>query len=305
MVELEKLPNGNLGTEAAKRELFATLIERGRVWTNCEPSKVNPATGGVVLKTDEPIPNGITPNMTLHAVEEEDVEKGGRYLGEFKVTDVDDKTRTVGLTPTRSLNAGELQRLAKSTGKGRWTMYEVMPVDKHEPLSGLSRQELKELLPANSVAEYEKDGQAAAPGDPEDRVDKKSGKYVRQLRDYEAIFENGYLQRSLFADQYEAAQRDQKYLDDSLAAAHEQENAQNKEIATLTIDRDAVRREATAVAVHLAALKQKVAAIEQDVVRKIAANLALAGEIAETQLEHRAAHRRATRSLAQRGPGAG
>ena len=91
-------------------------------------------------------------------------------------------------------------------------MYEVMPVDKHEPFAGMSKQELKELLPANSLAEYEKDGQDWAPGDPVER--KKDGKYVRRLRDYEAIFENAHLQRSLFADLYEAAQRDQQYMDD-------------------------------------------------------------------------------------------
>ncbi len=219
LVEADKLPNGNLGTDAARRELYSVLIGRGRVWNNCEPAKVDRATGHVKLKTDQPVApvafGGIAPHMTLHAVEEADVQNGGRYLGEFKVVQVIDKERTVELAPTRSLDADELTRLARS--KGPWTMYEVMPVDKHEPFAGLNPQELKELLPASSLAEYEKDGQDAAPGDPEERV--RGGKYVRRLRDYGAIYENAHLQRSLFTDVYESALRDQQYMDEALASA--------------------------------------------------------------------------------------
>ncbi len=73
----------------------------------------------------------------------------------------------------------------------------------------------------------------------------------------------------------------------------------------MKIDLAAVKREADAVSVHLAAVKRKLAAIEEDVVGKIAANLALAREIAKTQLDVARRIDDRTRSIARRAPGAG
>ena len=208
LVEKKKLDNGNLGTKFAREELlYRVLPGRGAVWEDCVPLTIRP-DGQVTLTTERP--TGITDKKLLYIVEEADVRKGGRYLGEFKVTGVAEKK--IALEPTRKLDKDELARLAQS--KGPWRMYETMPVDKHETFEGLNKEQLAALLPASSLAEYEKDGKPAAPSDNPHRVDANKN-YSRMLRDYEAIYRDYRLRQARFADPREAAQRDRKYMQEA------------------------------------------------------------------------------------------
>ncbi len=298
LVEAAKLDNGNLGTAQAKRELYRVLLGRGRVWNNCA-HVVNPQTGGVTLTTDMPIPNGISAAMIVYVMEEEDVQKGGRYLGEFKVEGVAEKR--VALMPTRKLDADQSQRLSRS--KSPWTLYEIMPIDKHETFVDMEKDERKGLLPKDSLPEYDKDGKDAVAGEDPHRVDGK-GKYVRLLRDYDAIFKYYYLQRALYADLYEAADRDRQYMEETLADAKVQEAFHEKELADLKVDRKRALWEKQNAAYHLSALRQKLAAIEADVVRVLEDNLNKAKEIADSQLEAARRVDERTRTIARRGLGA-
>ena len=80
-------------------------------------------------------PHGIADKTILHVFEKNDVQKGGRYLGEFKV---------VGVTPTtwpstyaQALGA-QLQHLAQS--KGPWVLFARLPLDSHERPCRFERQ---------------------------------------------------------------------------------------------------------------------------------------------------------------------
>ena len=52
--------------------------------------KLNPqdGTAEITVTIDHPDPNGIAENTVLYGFEEADVQSKGRYLGEFKVTNV-------------------------------------------------------------------------------------------------------------------------------------------------------------------------------------------------------------------------
>ena len=126
---------GQVGIRQASIELDTVLLERRRVWTNCE-AKPRVGAADVNVTIDKPDPPGIAENTVLYAFEETPVDKRGRYLGEFKVTKAVGKDVT--LTPTSILNARELDRLAVATKP--WILYEVMPSDSRVAFAGLTNR---------------------------------------------------------------------------------------------------------------------------------------------------------------------
>ena len=277
------LDQKNLGIARAKRELHRLLLGRGRVWNNCAAAfNNNPESPKIAVTTDPSIPNGITVNMTMYAVQDDDLRdaKKSHYMGEFRVEQVGDRSKIV-LAPAQALDKDDLQRLSDSTGA--WSLYEVLPADRHDIFRGLSRDELEQLLPKESLAEYEKDGQPAAASDPEDRV--VHGKYVRQLRDYELWFNRYDAHRSEFLDRIEAVERNRRFIDDAHAEAQRQVQLAKKEQGELNAQVEVARREAEYVQGRLAAIEQALAAAQNDVQAMIDKNLSLAKEIAKTQWE--------------------
>ncbi len=113
------------GIERLRLDLHKLLIDRGRVWYNCSPEDVEPQTGKVAVKTDQPAQHKIADNTILYVFDETDLQDGGQYLGEFKVTAVAE--RQVAIEPAMKLTDDELKRLADS--RGPWTLYEIMPID--------------------------------------------------------------------------------------------------------------------------------------------------------------------------------
>ena len=85
-----------------------------------------------------------------------------------------------------------------------------MPQDSHEIFAALSDAEKKALLPADSVAEYLKDGRPAAKDDPKECV--VDGKYVRPLRDYDVLFRADQEKRILLTDSTVAATWDKNLV---------------------------------------------------------------------------------------------
>ena len=196
------------------------LLDRRRAWFKCDPRvKLNrdDGTAEITIIIDQPDPHGIAENTILYAFEEADVQKKGRYLGEFKVTKADEKQKQLVLAPTSRLTAREIDRL--EAAKRPWELYEIMPRDNHDIFASLSDEEKKAMLPADSLPEYLKDGKPAAKDDPEERVE--DGKYVRPLRDYQVLFSADRAERTLLADQIDAATRDKKLVEDALAEAKE------------------------------------------------------------------------------------
>lgn len=135
--KIEQVQKENEQTQAGVRqlrlELNKLLLDRRRAWFKCDPKiQVNRAdrTAVATVIIDQPDPSGIAANTILYAFEEADVQKQGRYLGEFKVTKTDEKQKQVVLAPTSLLTARELDRL--ETAKRPWALYEVMPRDNRQ-----------------------------------------------------------------------------------------------------------------------------------------------------------------------------
>jgi len=295
--------DGQMGIVRLRLELNKLLIDRGRVWYNCSPEQIDPATGGARVKTDLPDPHRIGVNTILYVFDETDLQDGGRYLGEFEVTDV--AQRQVALEPAMTFAPEELKRLAAS--KGPWTLYEIMPIDTRSVFAHLSEEEKRALLPDLTEEEYIKDGKPAEPDDPEDRVvevkDKDGNvverKYVRMLRDYEVLFKAYHLQRSILVDLFEASKRDKQYVDNAYADALKHQQFREDEVRKLKIEVAKYRRQRDAVAALLAIIQPRAEKMKEVVDLLIAANRATAAKIAKIQLEAARRIDARTRSMAQ------
>ena len=287
-----------LGIRWSEVRLHKLLSDRGRVWRNCQPRPgvqqgASPATAVAI---GEPNPHGIALKAILYAFEETPAEDGGRYVGEFVVTSVDDDNNQVVLTPTTTWSQKEAAYLAKSPGKGPWTLYDTMPLDSHDILADLDDDEKRAGLPESTVDEYIKDGQPAESGDPEELT--VDGKYVRRLRNFDVLFREFKNRCRTLADQFAVVTRDSVYLDAALANARGQVAFRKQEGAELTVERDGYRRDVSVQTSHQKVLQDKLTSIQKSIPRMIAANHALAAEISRIQLAARDRIDAKTRRLA-------
>ena len=141
---------GSTGLLRAKVDLYKILLGRGRVWDNCQPTKVDqdqdPVTKQprvlVTVQTSKPI----EADSVLYAFEDKPASEGGAYLGQFTVIQVGGNQ--VSLRPSVRLSDSELARVQKSQQDGTaWRLYELMPTDDLEVFADLTDDELKAMFP--------------------------------------------------------------------------------------------------------------------------------------------------------------
>jgi hypothetical protein len=301
-----------LKTEIAKEriELHHLLVDRPQVWPKCTAQvKVDDAkAAATILAGDLAVGHGIAANSTLYAFEEPAAGSPGRYLGEFNVTQAAEKQIT--LQSAYPLSPLEIKSLRES--RGLWTFYNVLPPDNHETFTQLTDEEKKAVLPAETLADYVKDGKPAGPQDPKERID-ANGNYVRQLRDYTEMLNYGRRQKTILFDEIEAVKRDKALVEESLADAQRQvQFAQNAigELKTLLAKKEKERDDVAKFDADkklaggvLKLLQDKLALIDEIVKRLIEENKAMAGQIAQKQWEATRMIDARIRAMAQNGGG--
>ncbi|MDZ7619879.1 MAG: hypothetical protein U1E05_23005 [Patescibacteria group bacterium] len=310
-----------MGIEQLRQELFALLVDRGRVWNNCEPENVLAETGQVRVKTDFPdednLPgrHGIHEKTVLHVFEEGDVEAplndgGGRYLGEFRVTEVADGM--VAMEPAMRMEKRELDRLSAS--RGPWSLYEVLPRDSHKVIRRMDKDYLRRVLPETVVNEYLYDGELMTKAKAEELglegkivnekraevADGEEGVYTRDLRDYRIAFNVFHRDRTLWHDRRESAELDKRYTEDAAADAAKQVAFRTSEVADLTAELGRFQRELAAVVAHEGAINGKLAELGRSATELVANNRAIASQIAQVQMEAQRRIDERTRRVAQR-----
>ncbi len=293
---------GKMGIRQVQMELDRLLLDRRRTWADCEPKvKIdrNAGTAEVTLTIEKPDPNGIADNTVLYAFDQAEVQKRGRYLGQFKVTKVAGKD--VILVPTSALSTRELDRLA--VAKQPWMLYEIMPQDSHEAFAGLSDEEKKAVLPPATLQEYLKDGKPAAKDDPPQRVE--DGKYVRQLRDYQVAFDADTDNRTLMDQQLKETTQDTALVKTALDQAQQQEAACKTDVAAAEQEKARICRERDVVGELAKKVSEKLAVVQAAISKLLVNNQAMAGQIAQQQLEAARRIDQRTRAMAQTGTGGG
>jgi hypothetical protein len=289
------------GVRQVRRDLHQLLVDRGRVWPHCvaKVGKPDNAKGlvDVSITAEASDPNSLANkgNMVVYAFAEAGAQEKppGEYLGEFRVTVGPDKQPL--LQSATMMTPRELERLSKT--KGPWILYEQMPRDKRSSFADLTDEQKNALLPAESVADYVKDGKPAAPDDPAERT--KGAKYERSLRDYRTLFhaDRGDWRRNL--DNVRATTQDREMIESALADAKRQLTADEKHVVEAKEKLTKYERERDIVKAHHEKLQVQLEAVRAEIANLLKANQAKADELARSQLDAKERIDRRVHSMVQ------
>ncbi len=163
------------GIRQLQQDLQKLAMDRGGVIYGVP---VDGVTDGVVQLTLASPTHGLAPGMVAFVFSEVPKEEGGRYLGEFKVTEVGDDTTKVQIAPNLPLTPEQSERLAAATGP--LTMYMTMPIDDAAKFAKLEDEVRRGLLPESSLDAF--------------------SSADRKLYDYEQFFHEHFVQASLLSD---------------------------------------------------------------------------------------------------------
>ncbi|HEX5472108.1 MAG TPA: hypothetical protein VFW73_09485 [Lacipirellulaceae bacterium] len=252
-------------------ELLIATRRRGPVWRNVKLTGAPNAQTGAVTVDLPAAPAGLKAQTVVFAFEEgapqapaaNGAARGPQYLGDFTVTQVAGQQAT--LQPVLPLDQFDRQRLAAS--RLPWIIYETMPLDEHDVFAGMSEQQLKQLLPKQSVQDYLRDGKPATADDDPNRVvgydadgnrlppgelAKATKKiYQRRLHDYASEFDElAHRQITMLAD-IDAVKKDIDRLESAKDIADKLQAYRKDERQKLTRELAGVTKEKNAIANHL------------------------------------------------------
>jgi hypothetical protein len=320
--------------ENLDHELLLATRARGRVWRNVAPAgQINPATGEFVVNflppprpaappadaadatpPAQPVappapPAGIKADTVVYlfddpppATAQAPQRAAPQYLGEFNV--VKSGTPANGppqatLRPAQPLDAQdfELRRLAAS--RGPWIMYETMPTDRQELYTNLKEEQLKQILPKQSVDEYLRHNKEATNDDdpfrklgldadgkplPPEEIGKATKVlYQRRLRDYAAEFDELNRRRIALKTEKEAVQKDDAQVLAAQEVANNLQIFRTDEKKKLTADLAGITNDREAIEKHLAQVEQLLAKARQLTTETMAQNRKLVAELAGRQ----------------------
>lgn len=246
----------------------------------------------------------------------------GIYLGQFTVDRVGGNQ--VIVHPSVRLSDSEFARVqASQQAQVPWRLYELMPSDDHDLLRALTQEEKEFLFPNkttfgntkedekySTVDDYLYDGQIITKEQAEAKslngrvvmvdeagvpvlneeglyTDVKDGKgmFIRTLRDYGVYFNEGHRLRSMIIDRIRAAQRDLKFLNESLEDSRMQRQTCQNEIRDLEQELAKAKHQRDTVLQHEAKLDQAIASMKNAIADLIARNEAAVAQIAQIQAQ--------------------
>jgi hypothetical protein len=154
-------------------------------------------------------------------------------------------------------------------------MYDAMPPDRHQVFADKSDEELKQMLPPQSVNEYLRHGEAAGPDDdetrvigldadgkrlPPDQVAQAARKvFSRRLRDYATEFDELSQRRLELVVDIAAARQDLDRLNTAQDSAQKLQAYREDDIQKLNNDLAGITKERQAIEQHLAQVQRYLA----------------------------------------------
>lgn len=268
---------------------------------------------------------GLEQGTIVFAFEQTSPEGGpfGRYIGEFQVTQRDGPQATLEPVlrqswdwPRGQQTNERLERIR--TSQAPWILYDIMPTDRHDAFAGLSEEELREILPADSVEHYvrhaepvgeEVDPRLKAPftrdgtplvqtngqfarvvdadeneTEPVDPADVE-WRYQRPLRDYSLLFQMIARQQIEKFAEHDALVTDIQLLEGAQKSAQALEASRQEEIEKLQHDLAGFSKEAEVIQKHAEAVQQQLEQASADVQQRESEADRLAGELAQAQLQ--------------------
>lgn len=274
-------PARMMGLREIDHKLGMVTRTRGRVWRDAQFIGGDQATLTVNLGIEFPDPHGIEKDAIIYAFEQGTAapagEQGPQYLGEFRVVDVG--PQQISVQPAVEFDERAVARL-QNANQRPWIIYENMPADQHpngrlEVFAGATPEQLRQLLPPESVEEYIRHGTEWKPDDgewvkagfdpqgnlvSEDKWDNDTEyRYRRRLRDYNLIFQELTKRYNQMQADHNALTADNQQLQETLASAKKLQAAREAEQAQLRFDLEGATRDRKAIEAHLAQVELQLA----------------------------------------------
>jgi hypothetical protein len=289
-----------------KQRLQVQARERGRVWSGVKPAgRVDAATGQIPVAIPAPRPHGLEKDAIVYAFEQGPPnpaapDQPAQYLGEFRVMEVrDDGVTLKSVQGLDNRTGGRLDRSAANPGSV-WKLYETMPLDSYELFAGLNEAQLKQLLPAESIPEYLRQGTPATPDDdeyhragfddkglrvgPDDAANATEWRFDRPLRDYAYLFAELARQRVVMLAQRAGLVEDNNRLKAAEASAQKLKAHREQEIVALKADLGHMTRDRQVIERLLAAVEQQLGSARKMVGDLMNENAELAQKLVASQL---------------------
>lgn len=272
-----KGPNGedlSLGKLKAEEELYNATIHRGRVWRNAHFDGADPL--GLRFRIELPAPHTLAVGDILYIFDARPVADGGQYLGEFTVKAAPEGQPTIVVVPMFLPSQQRPQLVARFQTKLEaslrpetpFTLYDTLPQDRHDLYAGYTDQQLEQILPAETVDEFKRDGKPAAADDPEDRVatdDKGDRVYRRPLRDYFKLYAKEFSDLVVNTDEIAGYKNDLASLQSVNTALEAEIEARKAEKAVVDQAISAAKAEVEAVSQHQTKLDEELATLKKQV----------------------------------------
>lgn len=284
------------GIRELEHRLQLVMRERGRVWRGVTRAGEVEDSGRVSVDVPNPKPHGLSEDTIVFAFETGDPGEEKQYLGEFRVVETSDDG--VVLDPILVIDQRTGERLAASDGP--WSLYETMPVDRHTLYAGLTEEQLREMLPEESVEEYVRQGSEATPDDDEwhviglddngervgpDEMDQAVKRlYDRPLRDYAYLFEEFGRERAVLLAAQEASIEDNAKLEAALTSAKALSEFREAEKTALASDLNGMEVDLAAVEKHRDVVLRQLSNAQKLITELLANNSARARQLTERQM---------------------
>ncbi len=253
----EKGQPNPLGARQLKEQLYKLAIDRGGVLYDVVVDGVKDGAVQLTMKSPE---HGLVPKTVLFAFDQAPFEEGGRYQGEFRVVSVGENSPNVQVAPNLPTEA-QLQRLA--TVKGPWTLYTTMPIDNSELFASLDDAARQAVLPKDSLQEY---------ANPQ-----------RKLRDYEYLFHENFVQRSLLNDSISELNSNIARITADTKQTNDEVAYRETEKANLATDLAKFQYEQKAIATYRQSLEQLYGQVRDLLKTRYADNNRMAAELTAAQ----------------------
>lgn len=203
------------------------------------PAEAAPAAGAPAEGGAPPAFNhGLLPGTLVFAFEQKSAAAGGRYLGEFQVTEGAADNPNLKLTANLPLTEAQAARLEAAAAE-TLVLYTTMPPDDAAILAALEPAKRAELLPPDLAEAY--------------------GKADRPLHDFLTFFHEDYVQRGLIADSISQTESNIQRIEAAAAETAKESAFREGEKTNLSADLAGFQREAQAIAAYKKSLEDLLA----------------------------------------------
>jgi hypothetical protein len=260
-VEKPAAAPGEAGAEGAEVDVAADQPP-----AETPPAEGAPAEGQPAAAAGEAsaIAHGLVPGSIVFAFEQKSAQAGGRYLGEFKVTEGAGDNPNLKLAANLPLTDAQAKRLEAAANE-TLVLYTTMPPDDAQIFAAMDPAKRAEMLPPSLAEEY-------ASAD-------------RPLHDFLTFFHEDYVQRGLISDTISQTTSNIQRIEAATAEVAKEATFRETEKTNLAAELTGFERETEAIAAYRKSLEDLLAQTRTQLKATYVENRNAAATLTRAQLE--------------------